>query len=189
MRFTPLLFAALALASVACFQPEANDGVEPLRCEDYCSTISDSCQDTQEQYPTDIACMNVCGLMLPGTEGDAQGNTLACRFTWALEAPEKTGEELDQTCRWAGPGGDGTCGGNCESFCNFAMEICTGDNAQWTSATECISACNMLPEDPPYNTMAAGPNRSCRLYHMTLATTNPADHCPHVGGAAPCAAP
>lgn len=190
MRLTPVLLAALALASIACFQADtSDDGVDPLRCEDYCSAISDSCQDLDEQYPTQLACKDLCELMTPGQAGDAQGNTLECRMTWAIEAPEKQGQELAQTCRWAGPGGDGTCGGVCESFCGFAMDICTGDNAQWATATDCITDCNMLPEDPPYNTMAAGPNQSCRLYHLTLATANPVDHCPHVGGTAPCAAP
>lgn len=191
MRFAPLLLAVMALASMtACFNASSNDdegGV--LRCEDYCSTITDACQDVDEQYPTDLACLNVCEQMTPGAFGEAQGNTLGCRNTWAIEALEQSGPELAQTCRWAGPGGDGTCGGVCESFCNFAMDICSGDNAQFASATECITECNSLPEEPPYNTMASGANQSCRLYHLTLATASPAEHCPHVGGAAPCAAP
>ncbi|MFV8750114.1 hypothetical protein ACNOYE_06160 [Nannocystaceae bacterium ST9] len=189
MRFAPLLLAVLALCTTACFQADTNDdeGGEALRCEDYCSTIADSCQDGDEQYATDLACMNVCELMTPGQSGDAQGNTLGCRMTWSLEALEKQGEELAQTCRWAGPGGDGTCGGVCESLCDLALDICAGDNAQWASATECISECNMLPEDPRYNTAAIGANRSCRLFHLTLATANPVEHCPHVGGAGPCA--
>ncbi len=185
MRLAPL-FLALALGTTAaCFQTEAGG----LRCEDYCPTIADACSEVDEQYPTDIACQNICSIMESGKEGDAQGNTLGCRMTWALEALEQSGPDLAQTCRWAGPGGDGTCGGVCESLCEYAMQICTGDNQQFASATECITACNSLPEEPPYNTMAEGPNQSCRLYHLTLATASPAEHCPHVGGAGPCAAP
>ncbi len=183
------LLIALSLACIACFNANAGeeDSATSPRCAEYCTTIADACTDANEQYATELACTNMCELMTPGAENEASGNTLGCRMTWALEAFELQGEELAQTCRWAGPAGDGTCGGLCESFCTYAMDICSGDNAQWATATECITECNSLPEEPPYSTAVIdGPSRSCRLYHLGLATANPADHCPHVGGQAPC---
>lgn len=190
MRLAPTLLAALLLSATACFSAKESDdeaGDAPS-CEEYCSVIADSCTDLNEQYATDVACTNLCELMTPGQKGEAQGNTLGCRATWAFEALEQSGDQLAQTCRWAGPGGDGTCGGVCESLCAMAMEICTGDNAQFASATECITECNMVPEEPPFSTAVdSGDSVSCRLYHLTLAaTSNPELHCPHVGGAAPC---
>jgi len=84
-------------------------------------------------------------------------------------------------CRHAGPGGDGACGGNCESFCTLVLGSCTGGNAQYNGdMNTCMTACAGYATTPAYNSGVTMSNSyACRLYHATAASMNPAVHCAH----------
>ncbi len=189
---------AVSLLVSGCFQDAGSDtstdttaatetGGGDEMCDDYCSVIQESCTGENQQYTSELACKQLCEFMDAGEEGIGAGNTVACRVTWALEVPETPMEMRPAVCRQAGPGGDGVCGGNCESLCALTREICVDDSQQWASDTECITECNALDTDPPYSTgVESGNSVACRLYHLNLATSNPLTHCGHVGGDAPC---
>jgi hypothetical protein len=167
-------------------------GEDAPSCANYCTTIQAACADpaTNQQYLTEAACMVLCEFMDPGTIMDVTGDTVGCRYHWAVEATELEGDALAQACRRAGHGGDGTCGGNCSSLCELAAQTCTGALQQWSLIDACITECAALPEDPPYSTSQdQNPGVACRLYHLQAAATNAATHCPHVGGEGPCAPP
>jgi hypothetical protein len=146
-------------------------------CEAYCSAVEAACTGANVQYGSHETCLAVCAAMPPGTEGEAAGNTLACRQThvgFAATSP-------DVHCVHAGPGGGMTCGGSCEDFCQLAEAFCTGADQQFDSTEACISACGSWPDDVTYSsTVASGNSLSCRLTHLANAATNPGTHCPHI---------
>ena len=124
------------------------------------------------------ACEAVCATFTHADPGAMAGNSLECRSYHATNAAEDPAGH----CRHAGPSGDGVCGGNCESFCTIAMAICTGDNAQWMLIDDCINDCQTYPIEPPYSTAATtGDSFACRMYHLTLASTEAVPHCSHIG--------
>lgn len=150
----------------------------PLSCAQYCTLVADHCEGDLQQYPGSVECEMICASLPPGTAQDTLGNTLGCRVYHAGNAVEDPAGH----CRHAGPGGDGVCGGNCESFCTLAAELCTGDNAQFASTEECVSECAQFPTDPPFNaTIMDGDSFACRLYHLSVAALQPATHCHHIG--------
>lgn len=160
---------------LACGGPET----DPVgnACDDYCTLIMRNCQGDVAQYPDISTCMSTCEHISLGTAGSRDGNTIACRTFWAAIS-EGTPME---TCRRAGPGGDGTCGTNCESFCSTTLSICGSEpNPPYASLAECETMCATYnatelfdASDLSFNTLA------CRLYHMTAASTDPGTHCSH----------
>jgi hypothetical protein len=163
----------------------------PDLCERYCSTVFASCVDTTAVYTTLESCLAVCALLPPGSPGDEIGNTVHCRLRAAEAAPT----EPDFYCPAASPYGGGTCGSPCEALCTVAAGVCQGDDRQWDSVLSCKSACDQLPDLGTYTTsqaagMSRGDHVQCRLFHLSNASIkDPALHCPHVGGARPCAPP
>ncbi|MBN2529468.1 MAG: hypothetical protein JXR76_23980 [Deltaproteobacteria bacterium] len=160
------------------FQPSedtASDGA--TTCQTYCETVMDVCVAENAQFATAAQCMQICAYMIAGDTTDISGNSLACRDHFALEAIESAGTH----CRSAGPGGNGVCGGNCESFCQLQNEICTGANVQFNSVEACLSACATIDDSVPYNnTIVSGNSLSCRLSHLSLASGSPDVHCSHL---------
>jgi hypothetical protein len=86
-------------------------------------------------------------------------------------------------CTRAGPGGDATCGMNCESFCASTLQICADQNIPpYDSEAECLTACAGYSALERYDAGDIGGNTfACRLYHMTAASTEPLTHCQHTG--------
>ena len=173
------------LLPIACFTPErtpmgqeSGDEGEAQSCAQYCTQVDDHCEADLQQYPGTVECEAVCSVFAAGNVDDTLGNNLACRIYHAGNAAEDPAGH----CRHAGPGGDGVCGGNCESFCSLAAELCSGDQSQFASTEECISACNQFPTEPPFNSgVVSGDSFACRLYHLEVAALQPATHCPHIG--------
>jgi hypothetical protein len=73
---------------------------------------------------------------------------------------------------------------DCPTYCSAIATACTGDNAQYSAATDsmnCIKTCALFPkgtaDDKTGNTLG------CRLYHTQNAAMpgNAALHCPHAG--------
>lgn len=92
---------------------ELTTGGEALSCAAYCATIGANCAGADAQYGNNDTCLATCAAFPPGTLADVSGNTLGCRNYHAGAAAQ----DASTHCVHAGPGGDGICGGNCESFC------------------------------------------------------------------------
>lgn len=187
-------------------------GPEDL-CTKYCKTITKACTGQDEQYTLDekpaanlpsTICMDVCGRLPVGATTDTSGNTMGCRLHYAQEAATAAslvsgGEvgELDNDCRAAGPGGNGVCGTNCDAVCTLAGPTCDSEKSEMTLAQQlilkestCRAECAQLPDTGDYNDLAVhqmGGSVQCRVYHVSAAQLNMQFHCPHVGGASPCA--
>ena len=147
-----------------------------LSCATYCATIGTNCTGENAQYGTPAACMATCDTWMVGTSDDMMGNTLGCR---TYHAGAAAGSPTVH-CRHAGPGGDGFCGQNCEGFCTLVLGVCTGGNEVYADNAECMTACARFDPDPPYSAeVQGGDSFACRLYHATVASTLPDDHCSH----------
>lgn len=159
---------------------ETADGTtsgEPSVCPEYCNLVQDICTADLQQYTSDAICLAVCDAFPPGNATDQLGNSAACRRFQAVQASENAAT----FCGAAGPTGDGVCGAECESFCGLAMELCTGDLAQWTDVPSCVADCMQFPSDVVYNaSVTTGDSYACRAYHLTVAALDPDVHCPHI---------
>lgn len=159
-------------------------------CADYCTENLANCKDATKQWPSQDSCLAACATFAAGTPGDTSGNSLACRVyhTGAAKMDAAT------HCHHAGPtSGDrdptdavgGPCGEGCEAFCNIAQAVCTGANAQYKSAAECVAECGKFKASPaPYSTAdTAADTFGCRVYHLSVAATDAASadtHCAHI---------
>ena len=149
-----------------------------LSCASYCGAIQANCTGTNAQFGTAAACMATCATWTVGTTADQMGNTLGCRTYHAGAAAGSPAVH----CTHAGPGGDGFCGSNCEGFCTLVQGVCTGANEVYADAPECMTACAGFATSPPYSAeVQGGDSFACRLYHATVASTLPNDHCSHPG--------
>ncbi|HEX3775331.1 MAG TPA: hypothetical protein VHV51_12755 [Polyangiaceae bacterium] len=163
-------------------------------CDEYCSTVSTGCTDTHAQYIDYAACLASCVDFPAGSPGDTEGNTINCRLGYA----QKAATEPYTYCTWAGPGGDGKCGSNCDGFCTIMMQECTasstGNSADYfPTLDDCESTCAALPDIGNYaatnSTQQVGSDQvECRLYHAdaAAATNDPMTHCPHAMGLSLC---
>ncbi len=168
-------------------------------CQRYCEEIMDLCTDELAQYRDMAQCLTVCEYFPEGElTSEENENTVACRLRHASKARYAAGTEHEAYCRQAGPGGDGFCGSNCESFCTLMMGVCTEDSAEiyhFGSEDQCLETCNALPvSDVTYSTndveVADGNHVQCRLFHVTSAAMlDPEEHCEHSMGLTLCEAP
>jgi hypothetical protein len=152
------------------------------KCTDYCATIMAACTGANQQYPTTAECLRSCA-GLPRTDA-VLTNTVSCRLAHAGFANTPPPSNADAHCPHAGPAGDGVCGANCESFCSLAATTCTGGNQQYATIPNCLAACGSFSMVPARYTLpggaAGGDTFACRMYHLTLATIDPVNHCPHI---------
>ena len=163
---------------------EPTTGAEvDLTCDDYCTVITTNCSGPVAQYGTD-ACKPTCEAFPRGTLEDMAGNTLGCRLYHAGAAAT----DPEMHCTHAGPGGASVCGDNCEGFCSIAAAACPGT---FTDDAACMAACKNYDMAESYDAGDQGGNTfACRLYHLTVATTFPEAHCPHIlPDSAPCGGP
>lgn len=168
MRF---LLLALALAAPAC-----GEDADPVAgtCEDYCELVMRNCTGPVAQFTDSSTCMATCEAMPLGDPASPVGDTIACRTFQAALSEDDT----VMACTKAGPGGDGACGDNCDSFCAIANELCPGTYAD---VATCLTACAGFTATEVYDASdIAGDTLACRLYHLTAASTGPDVHCPHI---------
>jgi hypothetical protein len=177
--------------------PSAGAGNPPSPCDEYCSVITSDCSGKDAQYIDADACHQACRHFPVGTPGETQGNTLACRLTYA----KKARSEPYTYCTWAGPGGDGECGTNCEGFCTLMMAACTAASTgpgheYFDSLSDCHASCNELDDVGSYNasdrSLQSGADTvQCRLYHVgaALAADDSFTHCSHAIGDRLCVNP
>ena len=176
----PTTTATTSASSTGDATTDATTG-EALACEAYCATISANCTGEHTQYGSAETCLATCATLTPGTPADTGGNTLGCRTYHAGAAADMPAVH----CTHAGPGGNGVCGGNCESFCSIAAVACPD---AWPDDAACQTACGTFSPDESYDATDVGGNSfACRLYHLTAAALDPATHCAHIkGDSAPC---
>jgi hypothetical protein len=168
----------LAIAATGLLACGSDVSVDPKdgECSDYCDLIGEHCLGANSQYGSRDACVATCAAMPLGDPEDRTGHTITCRTFTAATA------ELDPaaTCTKAGPGGDGTCGMDCESFCAIADEICVDENAQFPEG-DCLAVCAAFADPVPFSSnVTSGDSFACRLYHLTAASNDPDFHCPHI---------
>lgn len=172
------------------------DAPDALSCEAYCETIQSVCAGNNLQFSSTDACIGLCSTYPVGTLDDESGNTLGCRIH-VLETSQAMIEGSD--CAAAGPGGDGVCGSNCESFCTSMVTVCP---QSFESKGDCMAVCDPLADCGTYsvdpNTTPDDPSVQCRLYHISAAaiailgatpgelTPSQTKHCPHADGTTEC---
>lgn len=179
--------------------PVVADAGAASLCDKYCEEVTEHCTGDLQQYRDLRQCQTVCELFPQGELASrANENTVACRLRYASNARYAAGTEQSAYCRQAGPGGDGRCGTNCESYCTLMMQVCSAEVAaiyRYETVEECIGACSALPvSDEPYSSasivVADGNHVQCRLFHVTSAAMLDAEeHCEHAIGITLCEAP
>ncbi len=151
-------------------------------CANYCELMTANCSGDNRQYRTAGQCEAVCDALDIGKKGDEEGNTAYCRVHFVKEAEESPGIH----CPAAGPGGDGVCGDNCESFCYLQTAICSGDDRQYPTITECVTECEEFDQSDVYASSAgAGDTFACRLAQLVMAATSPEVYCPNIAVESP----
>jgi hypothetical protein len=173
----------------------SDGGAVSLTCQSYCDLLQATCVGANAQFSTLDACLGLCSTFPPGTLDDTSGDTLGCRIH-VLETSKAMIEISD--CAAAGPGGNGVCGTNCESYCTSMMTVCP---TTFESMGDCTAACTPLIECGTYAVAATTPNDpsiQCRLYHVSAAsigiqsamagvdTASQIKHCPHASGQTEC---
>lgn len=154
----------------------AYDVVSPADCERYCTTLEANCTGVEAQYSSHATCVAACAAFPQGTIGEMSGNSLECRAYHA----DAAAADATTHCVHAGPGGAGVCGGNCEGFCEIVLASCTGADEAYATLGDCTTACGAFTDTEKYDASdMTGDSLACRLYHATVATTDPATHCGH----------
>jgi hypothetical protein len=78
-------------------------------------------------------------------------------------------------------------------MCAIAKGSCTGANSPWSNDVACLADCGALDDLGTFSVDSAfamykGTHVQCRLFHVSAsALQDPGVHCPHTGGAPPCA--
>lgn len=160
-------------------------------CDAYCAAIDANCGDPFAQYTGTDACAEICPVFMQGNPGDTSMNTLECRAYHTAAAASGA----DPHCMHAGPLGGGPDAGNgcgmqrCSSFCQIAIAVCDGNDAQWGTEAECMTDCMQIPDNVDYSTSETGGNTlACRMYHLNVAAAaknqgdgaGKATHCGHI---------
>jgi len=149
-------------------------GSATLDCATYCSDVMTNCTGSNAQYTAMANCMGACATFPMGTGSDTGGNTLGCRIYHANMAVADAATH----CKHAGPGGAGGCGMDCNGFCSIVVAECP---TQWnnTTCTNAQNGCPSFTSVPPYKAPSTGNTLECRLYHATMAASDPVNHCSH----------
>ena len=172
--------------------PAGAGGRAQTSCEQYCDLMGELCVGDALQYRDAAQCLRICAALPAGAINDDRVNSASCRRRYAGKARYLAGVELATTCRYAGPGGDGRCGSNCEGLCSIAMAACgpgLSDPYFYESIDDCLRDCADLPAAPyQYGKISSGNSLECRLFHASSAIMADADeHCEHTLGISLCA--
>lgn len=181
-----LLLLSLPLGCRGVLGIERNDTRD---CPSYCANIQSTCTGKEEQWADEAVCLAYCRKIEPGELSARTGNSLACRMNALVD--DLTSEGID--CLAAGPGGAGTCGSNCVSYCVGLADLCGPlFGTRFNNDTNaCLDECAQFVDCGDYR---ADPNRNdntlqCRLFHLSSAALNAGVHCPHAVGQGMCQDP
>ncbi len=157
----------------------AEEGEHSSQCQEYCKTVLEACPTDYTGMPT---CLGVCDLLDPGdpVEPASTPNSVACRLNAAKQALNVGGEDKDDFCQAAGPGGNGSCGDNCESYCSLVEQACGEFDAK---VPNCPKKCQAFGDSGRFDVAPGadheGDTVQCRLVHVSSATVDPEGHCTH----------
>lgn len=170
----------------------ANGAASDDVCAQYCELMGEHCVGEALQYRDEAQCLRICRAFPVGTIDDDRVNTASCRRRYAGKARYLAGPELATGCAYAGPGGDGRCGTNCEGFCSIAMAACSAEVSDpyfYESFDACLLDCEPLAMTRyEYGAVSAGNSLECRLFHASSAIMGDEDeHCEHTLGITLCA--
>lgn len=112
---------------------------------------------------------------------------VGCSSTTRQEGPDADGGTggtggTSATGGSANGGGAGAAGADlCQTYCDTIAASCTGEFAQYTSATTCRELCLLLPPGTPDDQI--GNTVGCRLHQAELAVEvgEPDQHCTEAG--------
>lgn len=147
-----------------------------LDCATYCGRIMTACTGGNAQFASMDNCMDTCAAYPEGAIEDMAGNTLGCRIYHAGAAGASPAD-ADTHCSHAGPLGDGVCGTACESFCTIAEDQCPD---AYASMGMCMTGCATFTPGDYSTASTSGNTLACRMYHLSVASTQPDPHCGHV---------
>jgi len=153
-------------------------GASGVDCTGYCDLVMANCTGGDAQYANKADCLAVCASFPAGSPNDQSGNSFYCRNYHAGNATSNPSVH----CPHAGPAGDGVCGSNCDGYCNIMMKHCSSVSGAYTSLSDCTTKCAGITgaTSTSYDTgNTSGDSLFCRIYHATVASTNPTVHCPH----------
>jgi hypothetical protein len=170
-------------------------------CDEYCKLMVGTdagMGPCSAVYPSGEVCRAVCKVFDHGDTKEDQRdpsvfNTYACRMFYAQRAQTDSA-----SCLAAGPGGQGGCGSNCDSYCAlFAASGCADDPAIMALAqpdsASCKAKCELGLRDNKQLDSAGGKDHEgntvqCRLVHISNAlyykASMPAAFASHCGHAA-----
>lgn len=194
MRNSFLIILAAVTGCGSSDPPVQIDAAVP-DCDLYCSTIQKNCSGANPQYASTDSCKQTC-LSFGPSVNETPGNTLGCRFHYAVDA-SNTARALDD-CTRAGPAGDvltsssmDFCsdGDACKSFCALEIKACgslemplqgdprdASNNSiyQYRNMADCMRLCDdpKLDKTHAYSLSAKGDSLACRLYQATQAAIN-----------------
>ncbi|WP_438000313.1 hypothetical protein WMF26_11270 [Sorangium sp. So ce185] len=180
----PALFGWLGCHAIAGIEdrtyvpPEEEPDPSPVSeaCASYCADVMANCTGENQVYSTLDTCHGVCAALPAGDPLEPVDNTLACRARQA-ELAGLTDEPAVH-CPAAGPGGDGVCGTNCESYCALQAAACS---PELPTQEECVAKCAGLRNVEGFDAIEnhEGDTLQCRLVHVSSATVDPDEHCDH----------
>lgn len=199
-----LLVGAGACAQIAGIEDRNFVGQEvnatDAACEEYCKIIEDTDPGDDmlndgvcpNNYTTFDVCLGVCSKFEPGDPSEPTNeNTVACRLNAARAARSASEGEKASFCQAAGPGGNGACGTNCESYCRLVEmeDVCGSRNLR---VPDCIEACEAFGDSDRFHVGTpteefdhSGDTVQCRIVHVSTAAGSLATdalkdtHCAH----------
>jgi hypothetical protein len=150
-------------------------------CGTMCDEAMKNCTGDNAVYASKDICLSACKDFPLGKLSDTDGDTVGCREYHAGKPAEM---DPKTHCQHAGPGGAGICGANCDGFCSLAVAACGKMEPEFKDTATCMKTCKQFPDmtgTTPFSVNdTTGNNISCRLYHVSVATTDPKTHCPHI---------
>lgn len=156
-------------------------------CAEFCSLIEVGCpyESSLSAYKLPTYCPAVCRHFIKTGSEQQSGNNFECRVNEASIAKELAADpgEAESNCQNASPGGGGSCGTNCESYCQLYASIC----GEFNPDKDCLTRCPMLRDDNKLNAgvaFGATPDTAndtiqCRLAHLSAAAIDTTPHCGH----------
>ena len=179
-RLIARLMAVLAISILGCqsivgieqreYDPPPPPKEASAQCKQYCADLLRVCTGTDAPYSTKEACLATCALLPPGDPTEpSDGNSVECRQRQIALA--ELGEH-SLNCPRAGPGGDGVCGKNCESYCYLFNAACSTISKPLPN---CVEACSVLRDTKKFDVVVNhdGDTLQCRLVHVSNSAANP----------------
>jgi hypothetical protein len=144
-------------------------------CIEYCNEVMGNCTSGNAVYASRASCINTCNALPPGEAAEPSGNSVQCRLRRARGAASAPDEE----CVAAGPGGDASCGSNCETWCHLMESQCPND---YEILADCEKTCEGIPDAGGFDVDGSyeRDDIQCRLIHLGAVAGDPESaHCGH----------